>query len=146
MFPSLVRLLSRIKLCGKVSHQSLPTHHNRFCDIQKTAYYNAGSAAVILVLIFIGIGIFLWCRVRRNRVKLPEARIQEEAIPLTEHHGQAGDDDGSDAYLPRLDTRGKGKGKAIEAENGYTQELGEPVFEVGDSDDEETGRYSNHER
>jgi len=108
------------------------------------AYYNAGSAAIILVLIIVGISIFLWCRVRRNRVKLPEARLQEEAIPLTQQNGQTDEYyEGSDSYLPQIDTRGKGKGKAVEVD---TQEHGEPVFEVGDSDDEEAGRYSNHER
>jgi len=100
------------------------------------AYYNAGSAALILVLIFIGIGVFLWCRVRRNRVRLPQTKASEEAIPLTSHNGQADDDEAPDAYPPR--DSAKGKAKAVGS--GYPEEDAEPMFNVGDSDDEE-GSY-----
>ncbi|KAK2465938.1 hypothetical protein APHAL10511_001579 [Amanita phalloides] len=105
------------------------------------AYYNAGSAALILVLIFLGIGVFLWCRVRRNRVQLPQTKREEEAIPLTAHNGHTGDDDDDDddededSYLAKRSAKGKGKA----AENGYPEE-GEPVFHVGDSEDEDVER------
>ncbi|KAM6496201.1 Alpha/Beta hydrolase fold [Amanita muscaria] len=106
------------------------------------AYYNAGSAAIILVLIFLGIGVFLWCRVRRRkRVKLGEDKNEEENIPLTHPNGLPRDEDESNAYLPRQSSKGKGKERAVEVENGYTMEQDEAVFEVG-SDDEDTGRFS----
>jgi len=100
------------------------------------AYYNAGSAALILVLIFIGIGVFLWCRVRRNRVRLPQTKASEEAIPLTSHNGHADEDEAPDPYPPR--DSAKGKAKAVGS--GYPEEDVEPMFNVGDSDDEE-GTY-----
>ncbi|KAF8728319.1 hypothetical protein AX14_006791 [Amanita brunnescens Koide BX004] len=97
------------------------------------AYYNAGSAALILVLVFVGIGVFLWCRARRNhRVQLPQNKGAEESIPLTSHNGHPDEDD---AYP----TNQSAKGKARAVENGYSEEEGEPMFNVGDSDDEDAG-------
>lgn len=101
-----------------------------------SAYYNAGSAALILVLVFVGIGVFMWCRVRNNSVRLPQKNGAEESIPLTSshHNGHVDEDeDGQDPYS----TKQSGKGKAREVENGYSEEdMREPVFNVGDSDDE----------
>ena len=107
----------------------------------KPAYYNAGSAAIILILIFLGIGVYLWCRVRRSRVKLPETKVPDEAIPLTSHHnGQVDDEEEAESYLAKRSTNAKGKGKAKAVETEYAGEEGEPMFSVGDSDDEETRR------
>ncbi|KAF8638538.1 hypothetical protein AX17_002081, partial [Amanita inopinata Kibby_2008] len=115
------------------------------------AYYNAGSAALILVLIFLGIGVFLWCRVRKNRVLLPENKTEgEESIPLTtsvsHHNGQLdGSEDGSEMY--GVKRSGKGKGKEV-GNGGYSAVQGEPVFDVGDSEDEEGGaeeKYSSND-
>ncbi|KAI9467108.1 alpha/beta-hydrolase [Lactarius psammicola] len=48
------------------------------------AYYNAGSAAVVLVLIVAALGTVFWCRVRKRRLQgLPVSRNEEEYIPLT---------------------------------------------------------------
>ncbi|KAF8632313.1 hypothetical protein AX15_001936 [Amanita polypyramis BW_CC] len=103
------------------------------------AYYNAGSAAIILVLIFLGICVYLWCRVRRNRVKFPETKLAEEAIPLTSHHNGQVDDDEGESYLANRSASVKGKGKAV-VENEYPDEQREPMFSVGDSDEEEETR------
>ena len=79
--------------------------------------------------------MFLWCRVRGNRVRLPQTKASEEAIPLTSHHGHHEDEDEApDPYPPKHSA--KGKAKAVE--NGYPEEDPEPMFNVGDSDDEET--------
>ncbi|PFH50137.1 hypothetical protein AMATHDRAFT_41047 [Amanita thiersii Skay4041] len=136
------------------------------------AYYNAGSAALVLVLIFLGIGVFLWCRVRRNGVRLPVNKgdgEEEESIPLTSsvshHTGQIRDRDvgsgGGDEeeggveildvpYSARRKVKGKGKERALDSyreddEEGDNEEekhqqhrrREEPVFDVGDSEDED---------
>ncbi|KAH0587996.1 Cell death protease [Termitomyces sp. 'cryptogamus'] len=108
------------------------------------AYYNAGSAALVLILIFAGIGIFVWCRFRRPRtVKL--AGNEEESIPLNasrrmedevddeaaveEARSQFSDGDGIS-----WQGRGKGKGK----ERAIEREVHEPpIFDMGDSDAED---------
>ncbi len=91
-----------------------------------SAYYNAGSAAIVLVLILAALGSVLWCRIRRRRLHgLPIAKNEEENIPLTQNLPAEDDDP--------LDTRGlssrKGKERAQEA--GMS-----PIFDVGDSDEE----------
>ncbi|KAF9450159.1 pheromone-processing carboxypeptidase KEX1 [Macrolepiota fuliginosa MF-IS2] len=91
------------------------------------AYYNAGSAALVLLLVFLAIGIFIWCRVRRRRVQLPSNGPNgddEESIPLNSSigngHGRRGSDDESgDAMRSR-----KGKEKAV-------------VFDVGSDEDDD---------
>jgi carboxypeptidase D len=73
----------------------------------------------VLVLIFLVIGIFMWCRVRRRKSKiLPSSRL-EESIPLNSNfNGHASDDD--------LFRQRKGKERAEP----------ETVFDVGDDEDE----------
>ncbi|KAK7470149.1 Cell death protease [Stygiomarasmius scandens] len=87
------------------------------------AYYNAGSAALVLVIIFLVIAGFLWCRYRRRRnLQLPDNR-DEENIPLT-----MSQDNGNESREFRSR---KGKERAIDDEDE------KPIFNVGDSDDEE---------
>ncbi|KAK7033536.1 Cell death protease [Paramarasmius palmivorus] len=89
------------------------------------AYYNAGAAALVLVIILLVVGIFVWCRVRRRRtVHLPARQDEEESIPLNSSVGE-------EAYKRR-----KGKERAVEPE-----ESEPPIFDVGDSDDEDESRY-----
>ncbi|KJA29785.1 hypothetical protein HYPSUDRAFT_31784 [Hypholoma sublateritium FD-334 SS-4] len=88
------------------------------------AYYNAGSAALVLVVVFLIIGTFIWCRLRRKRVQLPINRA-EENIPLTSSLRDNGSDE---------DTSRKRKGKAREESEPLADP---PIFEVGDSDEEE---------
>jgi carboxypeptidase D len=67
----------------------------------------------------------MWCRIRRRRLRLPTgANNEEESIPLTSH----GDEE-EEVFRKR-----KGKEKAEAQE-------GEPIFNVGDIDDED-GYYT----
>ncbi|KIJ69816.1 hypothetical protein HYDPIDRAFT_104447 [Hydnomerulius pinastri MD-312] len=97
---------------------------------QWDAYYNAGSAALVLLLIAITIGLCIWCRLRRKRVQLPRSTVvAEENIPLNS---------ASDGYEMEEDrVNQKGKGRAIEE--------GEPIFDVGE-DDEEYHNDDGHRR
>ncbi|KAJ7248493.1 Alpha/Beta hydrolase protein [Mycena rebaudengoi] len=93
------------------------------------AYYNAGSAALVLTVIFAAIGIFVWCRMRRRRsLRLPvNPNDEDESIPLNTREV----DNDDEVFRQR-----KGKGKEREeapASNGG----GPPIFDVGDSDDED---------
>ncbi|KAF9266185.1 alpha/beta-hydrolase [Marasmius fiardii PR-910] len=91
------------------------------------AYYNAGAVGVFLFIIVAAIGIFFWCRVRRKRaLHLPVHQDDEESIPLTRSRHE--NDDGF--------SRRKGKEKAVDPPE-------EPVFDVGESDDEDDGRYKD---
>ena len=85
-----------------------------------SAYYNAGSAALVLVLIALAIGTFLLCR-KRRRTSRANIAMTEEAIPLNQTVIDPRLENGNDDY--------KGKGRAHE----------DPaIFDVG-SDDE--GEY-----
>ncbi|KAI0268162.1 alpha/beta-hydrolase [Gloeopeniophorella convolvens] len=94
------------------------------------AYYNAGSAAIVLILIVIALGTVLWCRIRRRRLRgLPVSTNEEETIPLTRSVpaiDENGDTDGGE-FRAR-----KGKERALETEPS-------PIFDVGDSDEEGAG-------
>jgi carboxypeptidase D len=96
------------------------------------AYYNAGSAAIVLVLVIAALGTVFWCRIRRRRLRgLPIKKNEEENIPLTQNLHTAENEDS-------LDTsefaRRKGKQRAHEAEPSR-------IFDVGDLD-EEAGDHS----
>jgi len=91
------------------------------------AYYNAGSAALVLILVFLAIGAFLWCRIRSRR-RVSQVRLEEESIPL---HSSVGDDEG---FRQRA---GKGKERAL----GNASER-EEMFAVADSDDEDEFKSS----
>ncbi|TCD68479.1 Cell death protease [Steccherinum ochraceum] len=103
------------------------------------AYYNAGSAALVLVIIAVLIAGFLFWRSRQKQhaVGLPLSRedIQEENIPLTssngnldDHHREDRDDDDDDGSRMR-----KGKGRAGSALTPH-----EEIFGVGDDEDEDS--------
>ncbi|KAJ7639547.1 Alpha/Beta hydrolase protein [Roridomyces roridus] len=94
------------------------------------AYYNAGSAALVLALILGAIGIFVWCRMRRRRnaPRLPMDQ-REESIPLTSHVEENGNGNGVDEFRQR-GGKGKGKERAVDL-------APPPIFDVGDSDEEE---------
>jgi len=105
------------------------------------AYYNAGSAALIFVLIMLAIGLFFYFRSRRQpkpgrRIALNdrEQQLEEETIPLSSsshaNGGRADDDD---------DQRRRRKGKDRQYQDGGPK--GEPIFDVGDdASDDETER------
>jgi len=90
-----------------------------------SAYYNAGSAALVLLLILLAVGIFFWCRIRSRR-RVSQVRLEEESIPL---HSSVNDDDG---FRQRA---GKGKERAL----GNASER-EEMFAVVDSDDEDEAK------
>jgi carboxypeptidase D len=96
-----------------------------------SAYYNAGSAALVLLLILLAIGVFFWCRIRSRR-RTSQVRLEEESIPL---HSGVGDDEG---FRQRV---GKGKERAL----GDASER-EEMFRVADSDDEDESKSSNPTR
>jgi len=86
------------------------------------AYYNAGSAALVLVLIFLAIGSFFWCRVRNKRVVSLPSTTNEENIPLHSTMG-ALDREEDEEFRQR-----KGKERADDHRL--------PIFDVGDDDED----------
>jgi len=98
------------------------------------AYYNAGSAAIVLVLILAALGTVFWCRIRRRRLRgLSLAKNEEEHIPLT----QSLPAEDGDYESPDNGGIGKRKGK----ERAHEAELS-PIFDVGDLD-EDGGEHSH---
>lgn len=97
------------------------------------AYYNAGSAALVLVLVLLAIGTFLWCRIRRRRKFIPLLQ-NEESIPLTTSMATLDDGqrDDEESFRQR-----KGKERAMEPTK-------PPIFDVGDDDDDEDNFKSNN--
>jgi carboxypeptidase D len=93
------------------------------------AYYNAGSAALILVLILVFIGLFFYWRSRRGstagRVNLPTEQDHEERIPLSTNVGGMGM---SREDITHRDRNERGRG-----------EEGEAIFDVGDDSGSEDG-------
>lgn len=94
------------------------------------AYYNAGSSALVLFLVFIVIATFVWCRVRRRRLQLPVTRTEEEAIPLNTSRRFEEEEEEEGGYEQRKGKQRKGKQRATEPPQ-------PPIFNVGDSDDED---------
>jgi len=93
------------------------------------AYYNAGTAALVFVLIVLAIGLFFYLRSKRNTKTMGNGGTYgeangdaEESIPLNRSHVEIEES-----------RRRKGKGRATEAD--YRDE-GETMFEIG-SDGEE---------
>ena len=100
---------------------------------EHTAYYNAGSAAIVLILILAVLGTVLWCRIRRRRLHgLPIRKNEEENIPLTQ--GLHVDEDRDSPDNNGLSAR---KGKARAQEAGLA-----PIFDVGELD-EDGGEHSH---
>ncbi|KAI9513301.1 alpha/beta-hydrolase [Russula earlei] len=90
------------------------------------AYYNAGSAAIVLVLILGALGAVFWCRFRRRRLLgLRSPKNEEEHIPLTQ---SLPTEEGRDSLDNGISIR-KGKERALEVDRS-------PIFDVGDSDEE----------
>ena len=107
------------------------------------AYYNAGSAALVLILIFAGIGTFVWCRFRRPRAVVLGGN-EEESIPLNASRRMEDEvDDETAAEEARSQfwqSKGKGKGRAVEPEVHEP-----PIFDVGDSDEEDDRVHTRKE-
>ncbi|KAK7062247.1 carboxypeptidase [Favolaschia claudopus] len=88
------------------------------------AYYNAGSAALVLTLIFGAIGIFVWCRTRRRRSPRLPVNQHGEDIPL--NRTPPDEEETEEVFRQR---KGKGKERAMSP-------APPPIFDVGDSDEE----------
>lgn len=93
------------------------------------AYYNAGTAALVFVLIVLAIGLFLYLRSKKNAKATGNGGAYgqvngdaEESIPLNRSHADVEEN-----------RRRKGKGRATEADY---QDEAETMFEIG-SDGEE---------
>ncbi|KAG8218963.1 hypothetical protein J3R82DRAFT_4703 [Butyriboletus roseoflavus] len=93
---------------------------------QWDAYYNAGTAALVFLLIAIGLGVCIWCRLRKRRVMLSRGgNDTEENIPLKD----TSEEDGFELELEEARRKRKGKSRAVEDE-------GSPIFDVGDADED----------
>lgn len=122
-----------------------------FCAIidggMALAYYNAGSAALVLILIALAITAFLWCRIRRNRVRLPNNSIDggrgtgEENIPLRSAMG-AYDENGNGQSDEEVFRKRKGKERAVDEPAGDQA----AIFDVGDSDEEDGYKSADDRR
>lgn len=89
------------------------------------AYYNAGTAALVFVLIALAIGLFLYFRSKQNKKVGAYGEVNgdvEESIPLNRSHAELEEN-----------RRRKGKGRATEPDY---QDEAETMFEIG-SDGEE---------
>ena len=65
-----------------VACSSAPLSTQRLMPLTPTAYYNAGSAALVLVLIALVVGGFLWWRSKRRAARGLALATHEEHIPL----------------------------------------------------------------
>ena len=77
---------------------------------------------------FLAIGTFVWCRVRRRHQRFPADQTEEENIPLNTNHrfqDEGEDEEDQGTYRQR-----KGKERAREPPQA-------PIFDVGNSDDED---------
>nr|GAT59705.1 predicted protein [Mycena chlorophos] len=138
------------------------------------AYYNAGSAALVLAFIFGAIGLFVWCRRRRNRSpRLPVARGEEsiplnsstarlgprlpvargeESIPLNSSTARLGLDDDEDSGFRERRVNGNGNGLHGASMKGKERavEPGTPgtatIFKVGEDDEEDHEEVYRDER
>ncbi|EGO27752.1 carboxypeptidase KEX1 [Serpula lacrymans var. lacrymans S7.9] len=89
------------------------------------AYYNAGSIALIVVIIACAVALCLWCRLRRRHIQLPKRNLNaEENIPLNST-SEAYDFEDRESQRKR-----KGKQRADESEPSS------PIFDVGDDEDD----------
>ncbi|KAF8914278.1 alpha/beta-hydrolase [Gymnopilus junonius] len=96
------------------------------------AYYNAGSAGIVLVLVFAVIGTFVWCRIRRRRaLSLPLHNTEDEAIPLNTRENESEED---------VEETRQRKGK----ERAREPFADPPIFDVGDSDEEDYKQSSTN--
>ena len=95
------------------------------------AYYNAGSVALVLVIVAVVVGGFLWWRSRRQRMRgfSISAANTEEHIPLNLSMGDMNGHD-EDSFRQR-----KGKERT-----GERRSPAEELFSVGDSDGDEDAR------
>ncbi|GLB34160.1 putative peptidase S10 family protein [Lyophyllum shimeji] len=99
------------------------------------AYYNAGSAALVLFVIFACIGGFVWCRLRRRRLRLPLNPNEEESIPLNDSRRMEEEEAAAEAAAEERERAGNRQRKGKERAAEPVQEA--PIFDVGDSDEED---------
>ncbi|KAH9943181.1 alpha/beta-hydrolase [Epithele typhae] len=90
------------------------------------AYYNAGSAGLVLALIALLVGGFLWYRYKRSSKRGLSLSTREEAIPLNSSIGMNGhsDEDDGSSFRSR---KGKERAGSLPEE--------EAIFDIGDDDE-----------
>lgn len=94
------------------------------------AYYNAGSIALVFLLIALGIGLFFICRNRqRKHMSLRALPDEEENIPLTQGGSLREKNESDEEWRNR-----KGKGRALDPS---VAPMPETVFDVGQDDDDD---------
>lgn len=89
-----------------------------------SGYYSAGTAALLVLLVVIGVGGYIWYRLRQRRILLSQKGDTEEHIPLQ----AAFEVDQLDSELAQR--KGKGKERAMKADEGT------PIFDVGEVDED----------
>lgn len=94
-----------------------------------TAYYNAGSAALVLAILVILIGGFLWWRSWRQRRPRGPPTFTEEDIPLT--MSQEANGHGDDDEYPRK--KGKERAQHLTPQ--------ETIFGVGSDDEDDASSH-----
>jgi carboxypeptidase D len=102
----------------------------------RKAWYNAGSAILILLILCSIVGLYFYFRRRgpthtkRGVVGLPTDREDDaERVPLGSERVEMDDLDGGE----RRQRKGKGKGRMYDEEEGQ----GETVFALGDEDEDD---------
>ena len=97
-----------------------------------TAYYNAGTAALVFLLVAICVGVSLWCRLRRRRIQLSreQADDAEENIPLLSTA-----EDSDELEPEHTQRKRKGKGQEIKIDEGT------PIFDVGEVGGRDVNSY-----
>lgn len=124
---------------AKWEGKGTPSDIASLCSCYPLAYYNAGSAAMVLLVISLAIGGFLWWRYRRSRMRGLRVNTDdstvEENIPLAASMTDVNRHDSGDDERPLKQSKGKERAHPEDLPNEGT------IFSiVGDDEDLRTPR------